>query len=147
MQNAIGPNQMTIIFKKEVFTMKKYYFAVLILCSVSLCATWVFAADKNLIKKNVDGIVAEINKGKAPDSFSADDYSPYAFIMKKNGVLVVHPSLAGQSLKKKAPPVYDALRKSKSTGVWVDYIWKEKQKHSYVKTTVSGLIVGSGYSE
>ncbi len=42
---------------------------------------------------------------------------------------------------------YEALTQSKSYGKWVDYIWKEKQKHSYVKTTVSGLIVGSGYSE
>jgi len=127
--------------------MRKFYFAICMMCAVSLFSVGAFAADKNLIKKNVDDIVASINKGKAADSFNADDYTPYAFIMKKNGTLVVHPSLAGESLKKKAPPVYEALRNSKSTGVWVDYIWKEKKKHSYVKTTVGGLIVGSGYSE
>jgi len=127
--------------------MRKIYFVVCMVCAVSLLAVGAFAADKNLIKKNVDAIVVSINKGNAANSFNANDYTPYAFIMKKNGTLVVHPSLAGESLKKKAPPVYEALLKSKSTGVWVDYIWKEKKKHSYVRTTVSGLIVGSGYSE
>ncbi len=127
--------------------MRKICFVICMVCAVSLFAAVAFAADKNLIKKNVDSIVASINKGTAADSFVADDYTPYAFVMKKNGDLVVHPSLAGQSLKEKAPPVYEALLKSKSTGVWVDYIWKDKKKHSYVKTTVSGLIVGSGYSE
>ncbi|WDP91151.1 MAG: hypothetical protein HUN04_16185 [Desulfobacter sp.] len=127
--------------------MRKFYFVVCTACVLFLWPMMSLAADKDAIKKNVDGIVSEINKGKTPASFNSNDYNPYAFIMKKNGVLVVHPSLAGQSLKKKAPPVYEALLGSKSTGVWVDYVWKEKQKHSYVKTTVSGLIVGSGYSE
>ena len=127
--------------------MRRMYCAVCLICLVLLFTAGAIAADKTLIKQNVDSIVKAINKGKAPDSFNANDYAPYAFIMKKNGVLVVHPSLAGESLKKKAPPVYKALMKSKSTGKWVDYVWKEKQKHSYVKTTVSGLIVGSGYSE
>ncbi len=127
--------------------MRRVYCTVCLLCLVLLYAVGATAGDKNLIKKNVDGIVDAINKGKAPNSFKANDYDPYTFIMKKNGVLIVHPSLAGESLKKKAPPVYEALTQSKSYGKWVDYIWKEKQKHSYVKTTVSGLIVGSGYSE
>jgi len=127
--------------------MRKMCIVICMVCVVSFWAVGAFAADKNQIKKNVDTIVKEINKGKAAKSFNPGDYTPYAFIMKKNGVLVVHPSLAGKSLKKKAPPVFDALIESKSTGVWVDYVWKEKQKHSYVKTTVSGLIVGSGYSD
>ncbi len=127
--------------------MRVFYSVVCMLCVISLCSTGAFAVDKDAIKKNVDSIVKEIDKGKAADSFKANDYTPYAFIMKKNGILVVHPSLAGESLKKKAPPVYEALLKSKSLGVWVDYVWKEKQKHSYVRTTTSGLIVGSGYSE
>lgn len=127
--------------------MRRGFYIGFLICLVLLTATRVIAADKNLIKNNVDSIVKAINQGKAPDSFKANDYDPYAFIMKKNGELIVHPSLAGESLKKKALPVYDALSNSNSTGKWVDYIWKEKQKHSYVKTTVSGLIVGSGYSE
>jgi fibronectin type 3 domain-containing protein len=106
-----------------------------------------FAGDKATIKKNVNSIVDGINKGKIASSFKAGDYDPYAFIMKKDGVLVVHPSLTGSSLKEKAPPVYDALVKSTTKGLWVDYVWKGKQKHSYVKTSKNGLIVGSGYSE
>jgi hypothetical protein len=132
---------------KEGGSMRVFYSVVCTLCVILLCSTGAFAVDKDAIKKSVDSIVQGINKGEAADSFKANDYTPYAFIMKKNGVLVVHPSLTGESLKKKAPPVYEALRKSKSFGVWVDYVWKEKQKHSYVKTTISGLIVGSGYSE
>ncbi len=127
--------------------MKRFYSVLLVLCLILVCSPGVFAADREAIQKNVDGIVDEINKGKTADSFKANDYTPYAFIMEKNGVLVVHPSLAGDSLKEKAPPVYEALLKSTSTGAWVDYVWKEKQKHSYVRTTKSGLIVGSGYSE
>jgi len=105
------------------------------------------AADKAAIKKNVDGIVAGIDGGKKATDFKANDYKPYAFIMEKGGILVVHPSLAGKSLKDAAGPVYDALVKATPEGTWVDYEWKGKQKHSYVKTTKSGLIVGSGYSD
>ena len=127
--------------------MRFVYGMICVLGMVFSCATGVFAADKALIQSNVDGIVSAINEGKAADSFKANDYDPYVFIMEEDGVLVVHPSMPGESLKEKAPPVYDALMKSDSTGKWVDYVWKEKQKHSYVRTTAGGLIVGSGYSE
>ena len=105
------------------------------------------AADKAAIKKNVDGIVAGIDGGKNAADYKANDYKPYVFIMQQDGVLVVHPSLAGKSLKEKAAPVYDALMAATAEGTWVDYRWKGKQKHSYVRKTKSGLIVGSGYSE
>jgi hypothetical protein len=105
------------------------------------------AADKEAIQKNVDGIVAAIDGGKAPADFKADDYTPYAFIMEESGNMIVHPSLAGQSIKEKAGPVYDAVIKATPEGTWVDYEWQGKQKHSYVKKTASDLIVGSGYSE
>ena len=127
--------------------MRKICLTICLFCLVMFCLPAAFAGNKDVIKKNVDGIVKAINKGKKANTFKPNDYDPYVFIMKKNGVLVVHPSLPGESLKKKAPPVYEALLKSKSTGVWVDYVWKEKQKHSYVRTTTSGLIVGAGYSE
>jgi len=55
--------------------------------------------------------------------------------------------LVGQSLKEKAEPVYNECAKATAAGVWVDYVWKEKQKHTYVRKTKGGLIVGSGYSE
>ena len=106
-----------------------------------------FAADKAAIQQNVDDIVMAIDGGKLAKDFKADAYTPYAFIMEQSGNLIVHPSLAGQSLKEKAPPVFDAIIKATAAGNWVDYEWKGKQKHSYVKKTASDLIVGSGYSE
>lgn len=120
--------------------------AVAVLVGICLSMN-VLAADKAAIQKNVDGIVAAIDGGKAPAEFKANDYDPYAFIMEAGGNLIVHPTLAGQSLKEKAPPVYDAVAKATPAGTWVDYEWQGKMKHSYVKTTKSGLIVGSGYSD
>jgi hypothetical protein len=105
------------------------------------------AVDKPAIQNNVDGIVESINQGENAESFNPNDYDPYVFIMEKDGNLLVHPELAGKSLKEAAEPVYDALMHSTAEGTWVDYVWKEQQKHSYVRTTGNGLIVGSGYTE
>ena len=121
---------------------------ILLVALVSLVLVFdAVAADKAAIKKNVDGIVAGIDGGKKAADYKANDYKPYIYIMEKSGNLVVHPSLAGKSLKEVAGPVYDAVMKATPAGNWVDYKWKGKQKHSYVKTTKSGLIVGSGYSD
>lgn len=117
-------------------------FLVVLCLSVS-----VFAADKAAIGKNVDDIVAAIDGGKSATDFKADGYTPYIFIMEEAGKMIIHPSLAGDSIKEKAGPVYDALVKATPEGVWVDYEWQGKQKHSYVRKTKDGLIVGSGYSE
>jgi Cache domain len=106
-----------------------------------------FAADKSAIKKQVDGIVAAINGGKTAEDFksAAQNKPHYVFIMEENGMLLVHPSLAGQSLKEKAEPAYKECVKATAKGVWVSYEWKGKKKHTYVRKTKSGLIVGSGY--
>jgi signal transduction histidine kinase len=115
-----------------------------------LClATGAFAADKDAIKKQVDDIVVAIDGGKTAGDFSsaAQNKPSYVFIMEAGGNLLVHPSLVGQSLKDKAEPVYNECAKATADGVWVGYVWKEKQKHTYVRKTQSGLIVGSGYSE
>ncbi len=117
---------------------------------VGIClATGAFAADKAAIKKQVDEIVVAIDSGKKAQDFmgAAQNKPYYVFIMEKGGMLLVHPSLVGQSLKKKAEPVYNECAKGTAEGVWVGYVWKEKQKHTYVRKTKSGLIVGSGYSE
>jgi len=106
-----------------------------------------FAADKAAIKKNVDDIVVAIDNGKKAEEFKANDYKPYVFILEEGGMTLVHPSLIGKSLKEVAGPVYEALTKATAEGLWVDYVWKEKQKHTYVRKTKSNLIVGSGYSE
>jgi signal transduction histidine kinase len=112
-------------------------------------ATGAFAADKDAIKKQVDDIVVAIDGGKTAADFSsaAQNKPSYVFIMEAGGNLLVHPSLVGQSLKDKAEPVYNECAKATADGVWVGYVWKEKQKHTYVRKTKSGLIVGSGYSE
>ncbi|RZB34178.1 MAG: hypothetical protein SRB2_03571 [Desulfobacteraceae bacterium Eth-SRB2] len=115
-----------------------------------LClATGAFAADKDAIKKQVDDIVVAIDGGKTAGDFSsaAQNKPSYVFIMEEGGNLLVHPSLVGQSLKDKAEPVYNECAKATADGLWVGYVWKEKQKHTYVRKTKSGLIVGSGYSE
>ena len=126
-------------------------FAIISLALIfSLClATGAFAADKDAIKKQVDDIVVAIDGGKTAEDFSsaAQNKPCYVFIMEEGGKLLVHPSLVGQSLKEKAEPVYNECAKATADGIWVDYVWKEKQKHTYVRKTKSGLIVGSGYSE
>jgi len=117
---------------------------------LGLClATGAFSADKDAIKKQVDEIVAAMNGGKKAETFkdAAHNEPHYVFIMEKDGTLLVHPSLTGENLKEKAEPVYNECAKATSDGVWVDYMWKGKQKHTYVRETKGGPIVGSGYSE
>lgn len=104
-----------------------------------------FAADELAISGNVDAIVASIEKGTDVSTIKADSVEPYVFVMEENGKMLVHPTLAGESLKEKAPPVYDALMKASPEGVWVQYEWGGKMKHTYAKRTSGNLIVGSGY--
>ena len=110
-------------------------------------AAGAFAADKAAIKKQVDDIVVAIDGGKTAQDFAgaAQNKPYYVFIMEEGGMLLVHPSLVGQSLKEKAEPVYTECAKATAEGVWVKYVWKEKPKNTYVRKTKSGLIVGSGY--
>jgi hypothetical protein len=129
--------------------MKRVAIISLILIFGLCLATGAFAADKAAIKKQVDDIVVAIDGGKmAKDFTSAAQNKPsYVFIMEEGGMLLVHPSLVGKSLKEKAGPVYNECAKATADGVWVGYVWKEKQKHTYVRKCKSGIIVGSGYSE
>ena len=53
--------------------------------------------------------------------------------------------LAGQNLKEKAMPAYEAVTKATPEGTWVKYQWQGKEKNAYVRRTKSGAIVGSGY--
>ena len=129
--------------------MKKVAIISFVLILGICLAAGAFAADKDAIKKQVDDIVVAIDGGKmAQDFTSAAQNKPnYVFIMEEGGMLLVHPSLVGQSLKVKAEPVYSECAKATAEGLWVEYVWKEKKKHTYVRKTKSGLIVGSGYSE
>lgn len=59
-------------------------------------------------------MVAAIDGGKAAKDFAPDAYTPYAFIMEANGMLLVHPKLPGKDLKEVAKPIYDALQAATS---------------------------------
>ena len=122
---------------------------LVLLIGMFLATAALAAADKAAIQKQVDEIVVAIDGGKKAEDFAdAAKREPYyVFIMEENGNLLVHPTLVGQSLKEKAEVVYNACVKGTPAGVWVDYVWKDKQKHTFVKKTKSGLIVGSGYED
>ncbi len=129
--------------------MKRFAIISLTLIMGLCLSTGVFAADKDAIKKQVDDIVVAIDGGKTAQDFmgAAQNKPYYVFIMEEGGMLLVHPSLVGKSLKEKAGPVYNECAKGTADGVWVGYVWKGKQKRTYVRKTKSNLIVGSGYSE
>jgi len=130
--------------------MRKYALISLVVFVGLALAGAVFAAvDKAAIQKQVDEIVAAIDGGKKAENFmdAAKRQPYYVFIMEKDGKLLVHPSLVGQSLKEKAEPVYKECVKATAAGTWVSYVWQGQQKHTYVRMTKNGLIVGSGYSE
>jgi len=103
---------------------------------------------KDVVKKQVDEIVAAIDAGKKPEDFAdAAQKDPYVFIMEPGGKLLVHPTLVGESLKEKAGPVYDEVAKGTPEGSYVRYEWGGANKCTYSRKTKSGLIVGCGYNE
>lgn len=105
----------------------------------------VFAVDKAAVSNNVDAIVQAIEAGQDITGLKAETMKPYAFIMKEDGQMLVHPTLAGKNLKEAAEPVYNALLEATPEGVWVEYEWKGKQKNTFARKTATNLIVGSGY--
>lgn len=125
--------------------MMKRLMVLLSMIAVALFATQAFCADRDAIKNNVDEIVAAIDGGAEVTSFAHDAYDPYAFIMDAEGTLHVHPTLAGEDLKEKAMPIYEALQAATTEGVWITYEWGGAEKNTYAKKTKSGLTVGSGY--
>lgn len=129
--------------------MKKLLIATLALVASFALVAGALAADEEVIKQQVDEIVVALDGGKTPADFkdAAKKEPYYVFIMQEDGMLLVHPSLEGQSLKEKAEPVYDALEVSTPEGAWAEYEWQGKQKRTYVRTTKEGLIVGSGYNK
>jgi signal transduction histidine kinase len=103
---------------------------------------------KDVVKKQVDEIVAAIDGGKKAEDFAAAaQKDPYVFIMEANGKLLVHPTLVGQSLKEKAGPVFDEVAKGTPEGNYVKYEWGGAKKCTYSRKTKGGLIVGCGYNE
>jgi hypothetical protein len=103
---------------------------------------------KDVVKKQVDEIVAALDGGKKAEDFSdAAHKDPYVFVMEAGGKLLVHPTLVGQSLKEKAGPVFDEVAKGTPDGVFVRYEWAGAKKCTYSRKTKSGLIVGCGFNE
>ncbi len=129
--------------------MKRFCWFGMAVLLVVLVAGMAVAADKDMIKSQVDEIVVAIDGGAPADSFgdAAKKEPYYIFIMEEPGKMVVHPTLTGESLKEKAGPVYEELVKATPDGTWVDYEWQGQMKHTYVRNTQNGLIVGSGYSD
>ena len=115
------------------------------MCTLFYSGNCAWAIDEALVRRNVDSIVAGLESGKDIQNFKAGAYDPYMFIMEEDGVMLVHPSLAGQNLMDKAPPVFVALLEATPDGGWLDYEWQGKMKHTYAKRTKNNLIVGSGY--
>jgi hypothetical protein len=128
--------------------MKKFMMTCFVMVLGLFIASASMAADEAAIAANVNGVVEAIDGGKAPAEFKPDDFDPYIYIMEKGGMLLVHPSLQGQSLgEEKYKPVYEAIIQATPEGVWVDYEWAGGPKKAYVRTTAGGLIVGSGYAK
>ena len=127
--------------------MKKYALMMVVLVMGLSLAAGVFAADKDAIKKQVDDIVMAIDGGKTAADFkdAANNKPYYVYILEKDGMVLVHPSLEGKSLKEAAMPAYEAVSKATKDGTWVKYEWKGAEKNAYVRETNNGEIVGSGY--
>lgn len=119
----------------------------LLLSLLALCLfvenSW--AADKATISAMVDGLVAEIDNGKAVKDVQATAYDPYVFVMEASGMMLVHPKFAGKDYKKELPTIFAALMQASPEGTWVQYTWEDKEKNSYVRMTKNHLVVGSGY--
>jgi Na+-translocating ferredoxin:NAD+ oxidoreductase RnfG subunit len=132
--------------RKEEY-MKKYALMMVVLVMGLSLAAGVFAQDKAAIQKQVDDIVKAIDGGKTAADFkdAANNKPNYVYIMKKDGMLLVHPSLEGKSLKEAVMPAYEAVSKATPEGNWVQYEWNGAKKNAYVKETKNGEIVGSGY--
>jgi hypothetical protein len=126
----------------------KKCFLIMLVVVVSLSLTGIVsAADKDVIKAQVDEIAIAIEGGKPASDFmdAAKNEPHYVFIMEESGNVLVHPSLVGKSLKEAAPPAYDAVILATLEGNWVMYEWDGKEKNTYVRKTKIGVIVGSGY--
>lgn len=124
--------------------MKRQPYFLLLMLAFFFVAN-VMAEDRIAIEKNVNELAAAIDAGKDAASFSADAYTPYVFVMEIGGRLLVHPTLAGDDLKEKALPIFEALSKATPEGQWVEYTWKGKEKHTFAKRHGANLIIASGY--
>lgn len=125
--------------------MKKLVVVLSLSMVMFLTVNGAFAVNKSVISSNVDIVVAQLEGGGDAMTIKSDAFDPYAFIMTEDGMMLVHPSLVGKSLKEVAQPVYNALMAANGEGIWLEYEWKGKMKTTYAKRTKDNLIVASGY--
>jgi len=111
-------------------------------------ALFVFAqrSDKEASKKRVDEIVTAIDSGKTALEFkAAAKEDPFIFIMKMDGTMLVHPTLAGKNIKADYEQMYKVVSKADANGTWVTYeMFPGWSLNSYVRKTKDELIVGCG---
>jgi hypothetical protein len=118
---------------------------ILLLMAAFFFVANVMAEDRIAIEKNVNELIAAIEDGRDPSSVASDAFTPYVFVMDLGGRLLVHPTLAGEDLKERAKPIYEALLQATPDGLWVKYTWLGKEKFTFAKRCCEDLIIASGY--
>lgn len=124
--------------------MKRLTVFLSFLAFITFIGNTLAAVDRATVIANVEAIVEMIENGRDARAIKAEDFNPYAFIMEVDGTMLVHPALSGVDFKEKLSPVYTALSRADEGGVWVEYEWHGKLKHTYAQKT-GNLIIGSGY--
>jgi hypothetical protein len=124
--------------------MKKILYTGLVLLIGIMFTGVILAHEIEENKKLVNEVVDAINKGKKAEDFRdlAKKEPYYVFIMEQDGGFLVHPYFP--RLQEQDKPIFDAVSKATTEGLWVSYPYLGKS-HTYVRKTKSGLIVGSGH--
>ncbi len=129
-------------------SVKRVLTACLAMVVVLTVALFVFAqrSDKEASKKRVDEIVTAIDSGKTALEFkAAAKEDPFVFIMKMDGTMLVHPTLAGKNVKSESEQMYKVVSKADANGKWVRYeMFPGWSLDTYVRKTKDELVVGSG---
>jgi hypothetical protein len=124
--------------------MKKILYASLALLLGTMLSGVILAHEIEENKKLVDEVVVAINNGRKAEDFKdlAKKEPYYVFIMEPDGRFLVHP------VKTRVDDwrIFDALSKATTEGLWVSYDYLGR-RHTYVRKTKGGLIVGSGHSD
>ncbi len=126
--------------------MKKILYTGFVLLLAMMLTGVILAHEIEENKKLVDEVVVAINNGKKAEDFKdwAHKKPYYVFIMEPDGRFLVHPIYT--SLSEWDKPIFDAVSKGTAEGLWVSYDYQGK-RHTYVRKTKSGLIVGSGHTD
>jgi len=124
--------------------MKKILYASLALLLGTMLTGVILAHEIEENKKLVNEVVDAINNGKKAEDFKdwAHKKPYYVFIMEPDGRFLIHPVFT--RLQEWDKPIFDAVSKGTTEGLWVSYDYQGKSD-TYVRKTKSGLIVGSGH--